>query len=54
MDTAKWVVVPLRDGYVVARNGDDEIPEIVEHCYLEIHDAEEAAEWMNEDKEEND
>lgn len=52
MDTAKWVVVPLRDGYVVARNGDDGTPEIVEHCYSERHDAVEDAELLNEDDDE--
>ena len=46
----KWIVVPLRNEYVVARNGDDGIPEIVEHCYLERHDAEEAAEWLNKEE----
>lgn len=42
-----WKVIPVRDGYVVARNGDDGTPEVVGHYYLERHDAEEDAEWLN-------
>lgn len=42
-----WSVIPVHDGYVVARNGDDGVPEIVDHYYAERQDAEEAAEWLN-------
>lgn len=48
-----WVVIPLHDGYVVVRNGDDGTPEVVDHYYLERQQAEEIAEWMN-DREEDD
>ena len=44
----EWVVIPVHDGYVVARNGDDDVPEIVDHYYLEIQYAEEVAEFLNE------
>ena len=53
MDTAEWVVIPANDGYIVSRNGEDGIPEIVDHYYLERQQAEEIAEWLN-DTEEND
>lgn len=48
-----WVVIPLRDGYVVARNGDDGTPELVGHYYLERQDAAEDAEWLNDKEESN-
>lgn len=50
----KWVVISVRDEYIVARNGDYGIPDVVDHHYLERHDAEEVAERMNEAEEEND
>lgn len=43
-----WVVVPVGDGYTVARNGKDGIPEVGYHYYLDRHDAEEEADWQNE------
>lgn len=49
-----WVVIPLRDGYIVARNGKDGIPEIVDHYYyLDKKYAEVVAEELN-DTEEDD
>lgn len=47
-----WVVVPVGDGYTVARNGRDGIPEVGYHYYLDRHDAEEDAEWRNDNEEE--
>lgn len=47
-----WVVVPVGDGYTVARNGRDGIPEVGYHYYLDRHDAEEDAEWRNDNDEE--
>lgn len=44
----EWVVIPVHDGYVVARNGDDGVPEILEHYYAERQYAEEVAEFLNE------
>lgn len=50
-NTTKWIVIPCSDGYVVARNGDDGTPEVVDHYYFENQDAEEVAEWLNKDDE---
>ena len=47
-----WVVVEVGDGYTVARNGRDGIPEVGYHYYLERQDAEEDAEWRNDNEEE--
>lgn len=51
----KWVVIPLRDGYIVARNGKDGIPEIVDHYYyyLDKKYAEVVAEELNDTEEDN-
>ena len=49
-----WVVIPFRDGYIVARNGDDGIPEVIDHYYyLERQDADETAEFLNDSEEDN-
>lgn len=50
-----WVVVPVGYGYAVARNGKDGTPDVGKYWYLDKHDAEEDAEWRNdnEDEEEN-
>lgn len=54
MDKVKypWVVVPVGDGYTVARNGKSGIPEVGYHYYLERRDAEEDAEWRNDNEDE--
>ena len=43
-----WVVVVVGDGYAVARNGLDGVPEMGDHYYAEAGDAQEAADWLNE------
>lgn len=43
-----WVVVVVGDGYAVARNGRDGVPEMGDHYYAEAGDAQEAADWLNE------
>ena len=47
-----WVVVPVGDGYTVARNGKDGIPEVGYHYYLDRHDAEDA-EWRNDNRDDD-
>ena len=47
-----WVVVPVGDGYTVARNGKSGIPEVGYHYYLERRDAEEDAEYRNDNDDE--
>ena len=42
-----WVVVEVGDGYTVARNGKSGIPEVGYHYYLERRDAEDDAEYRN-------
>lgn len=43
-----WVVVVVGDGYAVARNGLDGVPEMGNHYYPEAGDAQEEADWRNE------
>lgn len=43
-----WVVVVIGDGYAVARNGLDGVPEMGNHYYAEACDAQEEADWQNE------
>lgn len=43
-----WVVVVVGDGYAVARNGRDGVPETGNHYYPEACDAQEEANWRNE------
>lgn len=43
-----WVVVVVGDGYAVARNGRDGVPEMCNHYYPEACDAQEEADWLNE------
>ena len=43
-----WVVVVVGDGYAVARNGCDGVPEMVDHYYAEGCDAQEVADLLNE------
>lgn len=43
-----WVVVVVGDGYAVARNGRDGVPEMGNHYYPEACDAQEEADWRNE------
>lgn len=45
-----WVVVVVGDGYAVARNGRDGVPEMGNHLYLDKRDAEEDAEWQNDNE----
>lgn len=47
-----WVVVPVGYGYAVARNGKDGTPDVGKYWYLDKHDAEEDAEWRNDNDEE--
>ena len=42
-----WVVVVVGDGYAVARNGRDGVPEMVDRYYAEAGDAQEVADWQN-------
>lgn len=44
-----WSVIPFRDGFIVARNGDDGVPEIVDQYYLERQDADETAKLLSEE-----
>lgn len=48
-----WVVVPVGDGYAIARNGEDGVPEVGYHYYLERQDAEADAEWWNNDEDDD-
>lgn len=43
-----WVVVVVGDGYAVARNGLDGVPEMGDHYYAEAGDAQEEADRLNE------
>lgn len=43
-----WVVLVVGDGYAVARNGLDGVPDMVDHYYAEVGDAQEVADWLNE------
>lgn len=45
-----WVVVVVGDGYAVARNGKDRTPDVVNYWYLDKRDAEEDAEWRNDNE----
>lgn len=45
-----WVVVVVGDGYAVARNGKDGTPDVGNHWYLDKRDAEEDAEWRNDNE----
>ena len=47
-----WVVVVVGDGYTVARNGKDGTPDVGNHWYLDKRDAEEDAEWRNDNEDE--
>ncbi|WP_407388941.1 hypothetical protein [Allisonella histaminiformans] len=42
-----WVVVVVGDGYAVARNGQDGVPEMGNHYYPEACNAQEEADWLN-------
>ncbi len=42
-----WVVVVVGDGYAVARNGRDGVPEMGNHYYAEACDAQEEADRLN-------
>ena len=44
-----WVVLVVRDFYVVARNGSDGSPDIFDKTYYDWHDAQERADWMNDE-----
>ena len=44
-----WVVLVVRDFYVVARNGSDGSPDIFDSMYYDWHDAQERADWMNDE-----
>ena len=42
-----WVVVVVGDGYALARNGQDGVPEMGNHYYPEACNAQEEADWLN-------
>ena len=42
-----WVVVVVGDGYAVARNGRDGVPEMCNHYYPEACDALEESDCLN-------
>lgn len=44
-----WVVLVVCDFYVVARNGSDGTPDIFDRVYEDWHDAQERADWMNDE-----
>lgn len=44
-----WVVVVVGDGYAVARNGKDGTPDVTNY-YAEWLDAQDEADWRNEDE----
>ena len=49
-----WVVVVVGDFYAVARNGSDGTPDIVDRVYADWHDAQEIADCMKDEDENQD
>ena len=42
-----WVVLDAGDFYIVARNGADGTPDMLNRQYDDWHDAQRRADWMN-------